>query len=418
MRAELSIIIGLVLFIFLIDGLLYFNLRKFFKQKKFPTLLNLFFWLIPILFSGILIAFFVENSTNISESKYYTFTIFNGLFAIIYVPKLVFIVYGIIYAIIIKIVSLLSWKKKPNNTSPNSKENKITRAQFLGKAGAIVAAAPFFSLVYGMTKGRFDYYLKNVELNFKNLPIAFDGLKIIQISDIHLGNYNKEYHRLHEVTKLINQQQPDLIVMTGDMVNNFSSETDGWEVVFSNMKARLGKYSILGNHDYGDYSSWNSKFAKNKNFKGILNAYKRFGFQLLRNENIKIEEGRAAINLLGVENWGKPPFPQYGDLQKTMEGTSASDFNILLSHDPDHWEEEVWGKNIALTLAGHTHGMQFGVKWKEKVWSPAKWKYKHWDGLYKYNKQYLYVNKGLGFIGIPIRVGMPPEITVFTLLKG
>lgn len=268
-----------------------------------------------------------------------------------------------------------------------------------------------------MAKGRFDFYLKNVDLHFPNLPKAFNGFKIVQISDIHLGNYNKEYYRLHEVTELINKQQPDLILMTGDMVNNFSSETNGWEVVFSKMKARLGKYSILGNHDYGDYSRWKSEHAKNKNFKEIINAHKRFGFQLLRNESIRVEEGREFINLLGVENWGKPPFPQYGDLNKTMAGINENDFNILLSHDPDHWEAEVWDKNIDLTLAGHTHGMQLGVKWKDKVWSPAQWKYKYWDGLYKKDRQYLYVNRGLGFVGIPMRVGMPPEITVFTLNK-
>lgn len=416
MRAELSIIIALLLFIYILDGLLYFSLRKFFKEKRLPRLLNLAFWLIPIVFTAVLLVFYFENSSNISASKYYNFTIFNGLFAIIYVPKIIYLGYALIYEFIVRTISILSWRKKP--TKVNSKGDKITRAQFLGKIGTVVAAAPFLSLIYGMTKGRFDYYLKKVELNFEQLPNAFEGLKIIQISDIHLGNYNKEYHRLHEVTKLINQQRPDLIVMTGDLVNNFSTETDGWEVVFSNMKARLGKYSILGNHDYGDYSKWNSKHAKSKNFNGILNAHKRFGFQLLRNENIKIEEDRSAINLLGVENWGKPPFPQYGDLQKTMEGTTKNDFNILLSHDPDHWEAEVWNKNIALMLAGHTHGMQLGVKWKDKVWSPAKWKYKHWDGLYQKNKQYLYVNRGLGFIGIPIRVGMPPEITLFTLRKG
>ena len=220
---------------------------------------------------------------------------------------------------------------------------------------------------------------------------------------------------MHEVTDIINQQKPDLILMTGDMVNNYAYETEGWEVVFSKMQARLGKYSILGNHDYGDYSRWSSIKARERNFNGILNAHKRFGFHLLRNESLKIEEGRDYFNLSGVENWGKPPFPQYGDLSKAVNGISPEEFTLLMSHDPDHWETEVQGKNINLMLAGHTHGMQFGFKWKDKVYSPAKWKYKYWDGLYQNEDEYLYVNRGLGFVGVPMRVGMPPEITLFTL---
>ncbi len=417
MRAGLIMIFALILMVVTVDVLLFLFIRKYFRHGKLPLLLNVVYWLIPIAFIGSFIAFFIENNQTISADGYYFFTMVNGWFLLFYLPKMVLLVYSILYQLVIKVVSWVSWKKDGRSLTEDAKGRKITRAAFLGKAGAIVAAAPFMTLLYGMAKGRFNFYTKRVELRFKNLPAAFDGLKIVQISDIHLGNFNKEYHRLHEVTSLVNAENADLLLMTGDMVNNFASETEGWEAVFSKMRARLGKYSILGNHDYGDYSRWTSQHAKRRNFDGVLSAHKRFGFQLLRNESVEIEEAGERFSLLGVENWGHPPFPQYGDLNKTMLNVPEDSFKLLMSHDPDHWEAEVWDKNIDLTLAGHTHGMQFGVKWKNAVWSPAKFKYKYWDGHYQQNNMHLYVNRGLGFIGIPMRVGMPPEITTIILRK-
>lgn len=419
MRAGIIILVNLILFLGVVDTLLYLNLRKFFPSNSLPSLLKIVFWTIPVAFTIAFIWLFVKNSGNITEQDYYLFTMLNGIFLLLYIPKLTYLIYAFFYAIVIRLISAKSWAKPSRSVKSDKKSNRITRAAFLGRAGMAVAGAPFLSLLYGMAKGRFNFFLKPVTLHFQNLPDAFDGLKIVQISDIHLGNLNKEYHRLHEVSKLINAENPDLIFMTGDLVNNFATETEGWENVFSKMNARIGKYSILGNHDYGDYSRWTSVHAKRRNFEDILAAHKRFGFHLLRNENTVLEKGKDKINLIGVENWGKPPFPQYGNLALATHGMDANLFQILLSHDPDHWEAEVLpNSNVDFTLSGHTHGMQFGVKFKNSTWSPAKWKYKYWDGLYKHEKRCLYVNRGLGFIGIPMRVGMPPEITVFTLKRG
>lgn len=360
----------------------------------------------------------MKNRGNITPQDYYYLTFFNGIFLLTYIPKVVFLIYKFFVWIFGELIRLVKTRRANSPRRDEYNTRKITRAAFLGRIGMAVAAAPFLSILYGMAKGRFNFYLKKVPVKLNNLPNAFEGFKVIQISDIHLGNFKQEYHLLHEVTAMINAEKPDLIVMTGDLVNNFATETNGWETVFRQMKAQYGKFSILGNHDYGDYSRWNSQHDKRRNFDGILNSHERFGFRLLRNEHVYIESGKDNIALIGVENWGKPPFPQYGDLNRSMKNVNPQSSKILLSHDPDHWEAEVLKKtNVDLTLAGHTHGMQLGVKFRNSTWSPAKYKYKHWDGLYKQNNQLLYVNRGLGFIGIPMRVGMPPEITMFTLHK-
>lgn len=418
MRAGILLLVNILLFIGIVDALFFYSIRTFFIKKKYSKIITSLFWLLTLLFVTGFIYLVIKNRGNITPKDYYYLTFFNGVFFLTYIPKIVFLVYKAFVWILSGLFSLIQKRRKANPKREDYNTRKITRASFLGKIGMAVAAAPFLTILYGMAKGRFNFYIKTVPLKIINLPHSFDGFKIIQISDIHLGNFNKEYHLLHEVTSMVNAENPDLIVMTGDMVNNFASETYGWETVFRKMKAPFGKFSILGNHDYGDYSRWKSQHDKRRNFDEIINSHERFGFKLLRNEHADINSGKDKIALIGVENWGKPPFPQYGDLKKSLESVSPDVVKILLSHDPDHWEAEVLKQtNVDLTLAGHTHGMQLGVKFKNAVWSPAKYKYKHWDGLYQQNNQSLYVNRGLGFIGIPMRVGMPPEITLFTLHK-
>lgn len=418
MRAGILLLLNILLFIALVDGLFYFHFKKLFTKNTYHQIFKWILWPLSAVFLVAFTFLYYKNRGDITEKDYFIFTLMNGVFLLVYIPKVVYLLYAFFIWCIQKIVNLI--KNRTSKTPKREEYNtrKMTRASFLGKIGMAVAAAPFLSIIYGMAKGRFNFYLKTVPLYFDNLPESFEGFRVVQISDIHLGNFNKEYHLLHEVTSMVNEQNPDLILMTGDLVNNFESETHGWETVFRKMKAPYGKYSILGNHDYGDYSRWHSQHDKRRNFEGIINAHDSFGFRLLRNEHVEIEANNQKISLIGVENWGKPPFPQYGDLKKSMQHVSPENLKILLSHDPDHWEQEVLNRtDIDLMLAGHTHGMQFGVKLKNQTWSPAKYKYKYWDGHYQNGKQQLYVNRGLGFIGIPMRVGMPPEITLFTLHK-
>lgn len=417
MRADFWFLFVVIALLFIADGLIYKYINRWVTRRQKFIKLSFFivYWIIPVAFSVAFAYFFSLVKKAHSGNLYYEFMWLIGLFLLIYVPKLIYLFIGFIdlfYHWIKQIIASVKSERKPR------RGEKMTRSEFLGKAGLVVAAIPFLSMIYGIAKGRFNYYVKRVSIPFENLPDAFDGYRIIQISDVHLGNYNKEYHRLFPIVDMINKENPDVILFTGDLVNNFSEETIGWAPVFNKLKARDGKYSILGNHDYGNYSRWKSQEAKKRNFNQILQAHKRFGFRLLRNENIDLTKGGQSIKLAGNENWGLPPFPQYGNLKKTLFGISKDDFTVLMSHDPDHWEAEILPSSDAeLTLAGHTHGMQMGISYKNLKWSPAKWKYKYWDGLYAKGKRYLYVNRGLGFIGIPMRIGMPPEITLIELKK-
>jgi len=275
---------------------------------------------------------------------------------------------------------------------------------------------PFFIILNGIFKSVYKFKVYNHSISFDNLPKPFNGLKIVQLSDLHLGSFNYAYDKLEKAIELINQLKPDYIVFTGDLVNNYAWELKGWETLFNKLIAIKGKYAILGNHDYGDYSKWNSKEEKQENFDAIKQFYNSINVRLLLNEADIIIENNEAITFVGVENWGKPPFKQYGDLQKAIAKIQAIPFKILLSHDPSHWSEEVIDKtDISLTLSGHTHGMQAAFQYKNLQWSPIKYKFKHWVGLYNHNQQYLYVNRGLGWLGFPARIGMRPEITLIEL---
>lgn len=284
--------------------------------------------------------------------------------------------------------------------------------------GLLSGVFSFLMITYAIFKSVYHFRVEMVRIRFDNLPSAFDRLRVVQFSDVHLGSFNYKYHILAKAFKKINLLHPDIIVFTGDLVNNYNWELEGWETTFNILDARIGKYAVLGNHDYGDYSDWENEKEKRANFKEILSFFAHIDFKLLRNESVQIGRQGASIDLIGVENWGKPPFKQYGDLRKALRQTSKTVFKLLLSHDPTHWKEEVLYKtNIDLTLSGHTHGAQAGVTYKNKSWSPIKFKYEHWGGLYSNNNQYLYVNRGLGWLGFPGRVGMRPEITCLDLFK-
>ncbi|MBN2350195.1 MAG: metallophosphoesterase [Bacteroidales bacterium] len=293
-----------------------------------------------------------------------------------------------------------------------------SRRKFISQAGLIVAAIPFTSLIYGVLKGKYQYTVHNVKLSFPDLPEEFDGFKIVQLSDIHAGSFDSKSAVLEGISKVI-EQKSDLILFTGDMVNNFAGEVEPYLEVFGSLSAPFGKYSTLGNHDYGHYVSWPSEDALNNNLQQLKDYQQTMGFEMLNNRSVIISKEGASICLAGVENWGKPPFPQYGDLDKTFENVADDKFTILMSHDPSHWSEQVqqYKKHIHLTLSGHTHGMQMGIEIPGFKWSPVKYRYPNWAGLYGDNNKFLYVNRGFGFIGFPGRAGIWPEITVLELKK-
>jgi predicted MPP superfamily phosphohydrolase len=274
--------------------------------------------------------------------------------------------------------------------------------------------------------GKYRYRVVNHTLEFDDLPAAFDGFTITQISDIHSGSFDNK-KKLEYGIDLINKQESDVILFTGDLVNNQAKEMEPWIESFKKLKAPMGKYSILGNHDYGDYMTWPSQEAKEANMQRLYEIHEELGFRLLRNESVKlqklalsgVEAAGASIDLLGVENWGKG-FGQYGDLKKTAANLSDQSFKILMSHDPSHFDEEVkkFSQFIHLTLSGHTHGMQFGIEIQGFIkWSPASLRYPKWAGLYEELGRYLYVNRGFGFLAFPGRVGIWPEITVLKLKR-
>ncbi len=293
------------------------------------------------------------------------------------------------------------------------------RRKFISQIALGLAAIPFTALLIGMVRGKYNYKVLKYTLTFDDLPDAFDGLTLAQISDIHSGSFDNPEKVAYGVD-LVNQQNPDLILFTGDIVNNKTTELYPYQSIFSKLSAPMGVYSILGNHDYGDYVDWESEAAKRQNMEDLKRVQKEMGFHLLLNESVSLEKEGEKISLVGVENWGKGRFKKAGDLKKAVADVAPEDFKILLSHDPSHWEAQVLSHPFPfhLTLSGHTHGMQFGIDIPGVIkWSPAKWRYKQWAGIYNQGQQYLNVNRGFGYLAYPGRVGIWPEISLITLKK-
>lgn len=303
---------------------------------------------------------------------------------------------------------------------PITEAEPISRSEFLVKAGLVAAAVPLTSLSWGIISGAYDYQVRRVNLILPNLPKAFDGITMGQISDIHSGSfYNKT--AVKGGVEMLLGEKPDFIFFTGDLVNNLTNEVRDYQDIFSKVKAPLGVYSSLGNHDYGDYYfGKESSPAKAKNLKDMVDVHKIMGYDLLMNENRRLKVDGEEIGILGIENWGMGRFPKYGKMDLAVQHTDDLPVKLLLSHDPSHWRGEVLQKypQIDAMFSGHTHGMQFGVRLKEYQWSPVQYIYKEWAGLYREQHQQLYVNVGYGFLGYPGRVGILPEITIFTLKRG
>jgi uncharacterized protein len=297
--------------------------------------------------------------------------------------------------------------------------DKIPRSEFLSKMALVASAIPFGAMAYGVISGAHDYRVRRVTVKLPHLPKEFDGLTIGQISDIHSGSFFNKIAVKGGVQMLVDEK-PDVIFFTGDLVNNKTAEVEEYVNVFDKLKAPLGVYSITGNHDYGDYHDWPSVEAKRKNFRDLVLAHKQMNFDILMNEHRFIEVGGERIAVIGNENWGAGRFSKYGKLDVAYKGTEEAKVKLLLSHDPSHWDAQVRPgfADIDITFAGHTHGFQFGVEIGNFRWSPSQYVYKQWAGLYQEGSQYLYVNRGFGYLGYPGRVGMPPELTILKLTRG
>jgi predicted MPP superfamily phosphohydrolase len=382
-----------------------------------------------------------ERTKNIIHYTYWAISILSIITIILYPYIQIFqtskffrtyifsILVGLLIAKIIAVVFFLIddgrrgvlWTVKkvlPESESQlNIEENNISRSVFLSWLGLGLGTTLFGTLLYGFSN-KYNYQIKKVSLAFTNLPKAFKGLKIVHISDIHSGSFQDTMAVEHGVD-LILKENADLILFTGDLVNDRHNEVLEYIPIFNKLNAPLGVFSTLGNHDYGDYVSWHTPADKEDNLNKLKQAHKDLGWRLLMNEHVALEKDGEKIALLGIENWGaKARFPKYGKMKDAHIGTEQYPFKILMSHDPSHWDAEIKPQypDVDLMLAGHTHGMQFGVELPFFKFSPVQWMYKQWAGLYEHGKQKLYVNRGFGFIGYPGRVGILPEITVIELV--
>lgn len=330
--------------------------------------------------------------------------------------------FGISFLLIDDIIRLFRWIFSYFQSAPAEGvevSHKISRLKFMSQLAVTFTVIPAIGFLYGMVKGAYKYRVHKVKVPSPNLPEAFNGFKIVQISDIHTGSFLDD-SALNKAFDIVMQQGADMILFTGDLVNNESTETAGYESTFSRLKAPYGVYSVLGNHDYGDYKQWDSPQAKTQNLNDLKKVHANAGWRLLMNEHVAIEKDGEKIALLGIENWGgNMNFPKYGKMDLAHKGTENYPYKILMSHDPSHWEKQVQPlyPDVDLTLSGHTHGMQLGIEIPGFRFSPSQWVYKQWAGLYKHEKQYIYVNRGLGFLGYPGRLGIWPEITVIELQK-
>ncbi len=396
-------ILLLCLAILLVDLLAFYwlqSITQLLRSSFTQNLIKITYWIFTIGLIASIILLKIRLERMNPYRKQLLITSFYGLTVSSFIPKLIFVI----------VISILYF----TNFVFSDEESLIV----IPIIGLFAGFLPFLVIFYSIFRTLYRFKVHHIKIESEELPANFNGLRIIHISDLHLGSFRSRYHILDRAINIINNLEPDFIFFTGDLVNNHAWELKGWQSVLKKLNAKIGKYAILGNHDYGDYGKWKSEQRKQENFESIKYFYKKIDFKLLLNDAAYIQKENHKIAIIGVENWGNPPFKQYGNLKKALKGVANIPFKILLSHDPSHWNEEVIDKtNIALTLSGHTHGMQAGINIKSKNWSPIQYKYKQWAGLYKHFNQYLYVTRGLGWMGFPGRLGMRPEITFIELYQ-
>ena len=370
------------------------------------------YWVIAVATVLTIISFpYLPALQNSKVFRNYVFAVLVGLLLAKIIASAIFLTDDIRRGIT-WLISLI----KPSAVPQAATEDGITRSTFFSWLGFGLGGTLFGTMLYGFSN-KYNYQIKRIPLSFTNLPAAFKGLKIVHISDIHSGSFQNKA-AVNKGIDMILKEQPDVILFTGDLVNDRHEEMHDYIDVFSRLKAPLGVYSTLGNHDYGDYVQWPSPEVKRQNLEKLKDIHGQMGWRLLMNEHVALRKDSDAIALIGIENWGaKGNFAKYGKMQDAYPGSEQYPFKILMSHDPSHWDAQVRTQysDIDLTLAGHTHGMQFGIENPYFKWSPVQWMYKQWAGLYEEGKQKLYVNRGFGFIGYPGRVGIMPEITVIEL---
>ena len=404
-----------ILFLFILDLYLFSSISSLFNKSNFHNKVFSFtYWLVAFIIYFIIFYVFINYERRTPSVHFNNDIIISSFIFIILFSKLIAL-FPIIVDDFLRVfrfvISIFSDKSSGYTGS------KISRIDFLQKLSVFLGSSLFLTLASGIIFGRYNFKIKNTNVKIRNWNSELNGLRIVHISDLHLGGFNS-IEKLEEVVDLINNQNPDIFVFTGDLVNNYYSEAIPYVKVLQKIKAKYGKFSVLGNHDYCDYVGWKRSSEKWKdNFKNMISIHKEIGFDLLLNEHREIRINNISFNLVGVENWGAGNFNKDGDLKTSMNLITNNNSTILLSHDPSHWTTQVldFPKTIDLQLAGHTHGMQFGVDTSFLKWSPVKWRYKQWAGLYSTNNKHIYVNTGIGHLGYAGRVGIMPEITVLNL---
>ena len=408
-------------FFFLLDLYVYQSVKYVFQDASLLTKRVLFalYWLTSLAALAGFLYYNLGSKTAMSRDMR---TVIFSLIFINYFSK----IFGVVFLLIDDLWRAVQWAwlkisggSSEAVASGADSEGGISRSDFLVKTSLIATAVPALGMSYGIISGAHDYRVRRLTVKLKDLPRAFDGIRLGQISDIHSGSfYNKT--AVKGGVEMLLAEKPDLIFFTGDLVNNTANEINDYVSVFEKVSAPLGVYSTLGNHDYGDYVDWPSAQAKRQNLQRVMDAHQVLGWNLLMDENRILSEGDGQLAIIGIQNWGTGRFPKYGDLSKAYRGAESADTKLLLSHDPSHWDAQVRPEypDIDISFAGHTHGMQFGIEVGDFQWSPVQYVYKQWAGLYQAGEQHLYVNRGYGYLVFPGRIGMPPEITIMELVRG
>lgn len=423
--SRLFLLAFIVVFIVLVDFYLWQAVKLLIKSSSVTTqrIITWVFWGINILSLTIIASFFLFPPSTLHPQVR---NMIAASIFIIYASKL----FSILILFIEDITRFFRWifsffQRTDNqgvttnqpSLEPVQDAHKISRSEFIAKSALAVGGLHLGAMSWGIISGAHDYRIRRVSLKLKNLPKQFDGMKIAQLSDIHSGSFFNKTAVKGGVEMLL-AEKPDVVFFTGDLVNNEAKEMKDYINIFDKVKAPLGVYSTLGNHDYGDYVKWNSQQAKVENLKNLMKSHEIMGWNLLMDEHRELKVDGESIAILGIQNWGAGNFAKYGNLDKALKNTDDYSTKLLLSHDPSHWRSQVLGKtNIDVAFAGHTHGMQYGVEIGGIKWSPVQFRYKEWAGLYQEAEQQLYVNRGFGYIGYPGRLGILPEITIFELKK-
>ena len=386
--------------------------QDFSQTSKQVVLYTAYFFMALSLAVGLVSLFYPPPQWNVF------FRFFSGAMLVIVLCKLV----GSSFLMVDDLIRFFRWLFSLfRGSAPQLVEGQagISRLKFFSQLAVTFTVIPAVGLIYGIVRGAYKYRVHQVKVPSPKIPAGFDGFKIVQLSDIHTGSFS-DTKALNRAFDLVMAEKPDLILFTGDLVNNHSDETNGFVETFQRLKAPFGVYSVLGNHDYGDYVEWENAEQKRANLERLKRIQAECGWRILMNEHVALEKNGDTIALLGIENWGgNMRFPKYGKMSEAHKDTATFPFRILMSHDPSHWEQEVQPNypDVDLTLSGHTHGMQMGIEIPGFKWSPSQYFYKQWAGLYKSGEQFLYVNRGLGFLGYPGRLGIWPEITVMELQR-